>query len=161
MKALIGLGANLGEREDALKFALDSLSGLCGTKLLAASSLYETAPVETLEEQPDYANCVALLETDLSPRALLGACLGIEAAAGRKRVKYHGARCLDLDLLLYEGFESADSELTLPHPRMGERAFVLVPMSELFPDGIALGYDFAENLKAVSGQRVSRKGRIV
>ena len=83
-----------------------------------------------------------LLETSLSPRALLGACLGIEAALGRVRRVRHGARAADLDLLLYEGETSADPELTLPHPGILARAFVLLPLSELFPEGFALGFDF-------------------
>lgn len=154
MKAIVSLGANLGGREETLKSALQSLDTLCKAKLVSVSSFYETEPVEVKDAQPEYLNCVAVVETELSPRAFLGACLGIEAANGRQRLGYKTARTLDIDLLLYEGFESDDAELTVPHPRMKERAFVLVPLSELFPDGSALGLDFSKDLEQLSGQRV-------
>lgn len=154
MKAVVSLGANLGDRKATLNAALAALDGLCRTKLVAASSFYATDPVEVKDVQPEYINCAAVLETELSPRALLGACLGIESAHGRVRLGEKTARTLDIDLLLCEGFSSADSELTVPHPRMMERAFVLIPMSELFPDGNALGLDFSEALERLSDQRV-------
>ena len=147
MKAVVSLGANLGNREQTLREALDCLDSLCKTKLIAVSSFYETEPVEVLDSQPEYINCAAVLETELSPKALLGACLGIEAAKGRVRLGYKTARTLDIDLLLYEGYTSDEEELTVPHPRMRERAFVLVPLSELFPEGNALGLDFLEDLE--------------
>lgn len=154
MKAVVSLGANLGDRKSTLNAALSALDGLCRTKLIAVSSFYATDPVEVADVQPEYINCAALLETDLSPRAFLGACLGIESAHGRVRLGEKTARTLDIDLLLYEGFSSEDSELTVPHPRMAERAFVLVPLSELFPDGNALGLEFSDSLEKLSDQRV-------
>lgn len=156
MRAIVSLGANLGDREEALKLALQALDTLCKTRLTAVSSFYSTEPVEVADSQPEYLNCVALLETELSPSALLGACLGIEASAGRLRQGFKSARTLDIDLLLYEGFTSESDELTVPHPRMNGRAFVLVPLAELFPDKNALGLDFAESLAAVSGQCIRR-----
>lgn len=154
MKAVVSLGANLGDREDTLKSALHSLDSLCKTKVTAVSSFYETDPVEVMDDQPQYINCVAVVETELSPRAFLGACLGIEASNGRERLGFKTARTLDIDLLLYEGFSSEDNELTVPHPRMSERGFVLVPLSELFPEGHALGMDFAEALKKVGSKGI-------
>ncbi len=156
MKAIVSLGANLGDREETLKAALRSLDTLCKTSLAAVSSFYSTAPVEVQDAQPEYLNCVAVVETELSPRAFLGACLGIEASNGRQRLGYKTARTLDIDLLLYEGFSSDDEELTVPHPRMMERAFVLVPLAELFPDGNALGADFSDALRKVGEQEVNR-----
>lgn len=159
MKAVVSLGANLGNREETLKEALDCLGALCKTRLVSVSSFYETEPVEVLEAQPEYINCAAVLETELSPKVLLGACLGIEAAKGRVRRGFKTARTLDIDLLLYEGYSSSEEELIVPHPRMMERAFVLVPLSELFPEGEALGVEFSKALEKLSDQRVVKYNR--
>lgn len=141
-RAVLGLGANLGDRRENLAAALEALDRLPGTAMLKTSSILETEPFDVPDEQPNYLNCCVLLETALSPRALLGACLGIEAALGRVRKIRHGARVIDIDLLLYEGETSDDPELRLPHPGILERDFVLLPLKELFPDGIALGFHF-------------------
>ncbi len=159
MKAVVSLGANLGDREQTLREALECLGSLCKTRVAAVSSFYETEPVEVLDSQPEYINCVSVLETELSPKALLGACLGIEAAKGRVRLGYKTARTLDIDLLLYEGYTSDEEELVLPHPRMTERAFVLVPLSELFTEGNALGVDFSESLEKLSDQKIVKYNR--
>lgn len=143
MKAVLGLGSNMGDRAANLAAAVKALEHLPGTRVIALSSLYETDPVGYLD-QPDFYNQAAVVDTALSPRALLGGCLGIEAALGRVRGRRYGPRVVDLDLLLYEGTVSRDPELTLPHPRMMERAFVLVPLAELFPDHIALGVSFPD-----------------
>lgn len=143
-RAVLGLGANLGDAAGTLRAAVDALSRLPGTRVEKVSSLWETKPFDVPDAQPDYKNCCVLLETALSPRALLGACLGVEAALGRVRRVRHGARAVDLDLLLYEGEISSDAELMLPHPGILERAFVLLPLAELFPEGAALGFDFRD-----------------
>lgn len=143
MRAVLGLGGNLGDRAANLAAAVKALEHLPGTRVTGLSSLYETAPVG-YADQPDFLNRVAVVETSLSPRALLGGCLGVEAALGRVRGRRFGPRVVDIDLLLYEGVVSADPELTLPHPRMMERAFVLVPLAELFPDHVALGVPFPD-----------------
>lgn len=140
-KAVIGLGANLGDRKTAIREAVHALSLLPGTSVLQCSGIYETVPVG-IREQPDFLNSAVLIETKLTPHALLGACLGIEAAAGRIRTVKNGPRIIDLDLLLYEGINCGGEELLLPHPRMSERAFVLAPLSDLFPCGDALGFLF-------------------
>lgn len=141
-RAVLGLGSNLGDRVDYLRQALDALALLPGTSVTAVSSVYETAPVG-YADQPDFYNLVAVVQTELSPRALLGGCLGIEAALGRQRTFRNAPRVVDIDLLLMEGVTSDDPELILPHPRMMERAFVLVPLAELFPDRVALGVPFS------------------
>jgi len=143
VRAVLGLGGNLGDRAANLAAAVKALEHLPGTRVTGLSSLYETAPVG-YADQPDFLNRVAVVETSLSPRALLGGCLGVEAALGRVRGRRFGPRVVDIDLLLYEGVVSADPELTLPHPRMMERAFVLVPLAELFPDHVALGVPFPD-----------------
>ena len=133
MKAVIGLGTNTGDRAVNLQAAVDALSLLPGTRVTVISPVYETEPVG-YADQPDFLNAVACVETELSPRALLGACLGIEAALGRVRLFKNGPRIIDLDLLLYEGVTLQTDELTLPHPRMHLRRFVLEPLAEIIPD---------------------------
>ena len=154
-KAVLGLGTNLGDRVKNLSQAIEALNLLPNTVVLAQSQVYQTAPFDVPDLQPDYLNQCVLLETALSPHALLGACLGIEAAQGRKRVEHHGARVLDLDLLLYAGKKIASSELTLPHPGILERAFVMVPLRDLFPDGNALGIDFLSALQRIGESGVA------
>lgn len=152
-RALLGLGANLGDRVDTLSRAVAALSALPRTRVVRVSSLYETAPVG-YTNQPDFLNAVAELETTLSPHTLLGGCLGIEAALGRLRTFPNAPRVVDIDLLRYDDRAYADSDLILPHPRMGERAFVLVPLSELFPERQVDGWDFSPLLTEVSGQEI-------
>ena len=156
MKAILGLGGNIGDSRQNLRLALDALDTLCGTKLLRTSGFYLTEAVEVTAPQPPYLNCVAEIETSLSPNALLGACLGIESVLGRVRVGYKSPRTVDIDLLLYEGVTMESDELTLPHPRLRQRAFVLVPLHELFPDGTALGLTFAPSLAEASDQKIER-----
>ncbi len=154
MKAILGLGGNLGDPYGHIRTALDAIDSLCGTKLLRVSEFYLTEAVEVSEPQPPYINCAAEIETRLSPNALLGACLGIESALGRKRPGFKSPRTVDIDLLLYEGVTMATEELTLPHPGILRRAFVLAPLSDLFPEGMALGLAFASALDEVADQKI-------
>ena len=131
--AYIALGSNLGDRAAMLRGALASLSREADVRIVAESAVYETAPVGG-PEQPDYLNMVVAVETALAPEALLACCLAIEAEHGRVRRERWGARTLDLDLLSYGEVELMSEQLTLPHPRMRERAFVLVPLAEIAPE---------------------------
>lgn len=142
MQAVLGIGTNLGEREENLAAALDALEKLPETQVKALSSVYETEPFDVISQQDSYLNCCVLLETELAPEELLDRCLAIEAALGRVRKEYHGARTMDIDVLLCEGFASGTEKLTVPHPHILERAFVLVPLSDLFPAHCGLGFDF-------------------
>ena len=126
----IALGSNLGDRADNLRRAAEALSRLPDTQLEALSGIYETDPVG-YADQPCFYNAVARLDSELSPRALLGCCLGIEAAMGRVRSIKNGPRTLDLDLLCGDAPEENDRELCFPHPRMMERTFVLIPLCEI------------------------------
>ena len=130
-RAYVALGANLGDAAVTLRAALAELALLSDTTLIAQSSLYATAPVDA--GGPDYCNAVAALDTDLDPIALLHALQGLERAHGRERSYRNAPRTLDLDLLLHGTTVLATPELTLPHPRMQERAFVLVPLLEIAP----------------------------
>ncbi|MCF2652386.1 2-amino-4-hydroxy-6-hydroxymethyldihydropteridine diphosphokinase [Anaeromassilibacillus senegalensis] len=157
-RAVLGLGTNLGDRAENLRAALGALGRLPGTRVEAVSSVWQTAPFDVPDKQQDYWNICVSLETTLSPHALLGACLGVEAALGRVRRTYHGARVIDLDLLLYDGAAVQEKELTVPHPGMLERAFVLFPLSELFPERIACGLDFHNAPGFADGGSVLRLG---
>lgn len=138
--AFVGLGGNLGDAAATLRSALDALALLDGMRLLQASSLYST-PAWGLEQQPDFVNAVAMIETTLQPHALLEALLGLELEFGRDRQAgpRWGPRTLDLDLLLYADLCLDDPGLALPHPHLHERAFVLVPLLELDPNVVIPG----------------------
>ncbi len=143
MKMLLGLGGNIGDMHAHLDEAIEALSKLPHTEVLRESKRYRTTPVGYLD-QPDFLNSVVEINTALSPQAILGACLGIEACVGRVRTFRNAPRVLDMDVLLCDGFESDSEELTVPHPRMMERAFVLVPLRDLYPDGVVYGRDLKE-----------------
>ncbi len=130
-RVFLSLGSNLGERAAALRAARAALAGLPGTVLVAVSRIYETAP-QDLVRQPAFLNQVVCLDTRLAPHRLLAAAQAIERDAGRERGVRFGPRTLDVDILLVEGVETDQPELTLPHPRLWQRAFVLVPLAELW-----------------------------
>ena len=135
MRAFVGLGSNLGEREATLWKALEGLGATEGIEVLAVSSFRETDPVGVVD-QPRFVNAAAALETSLSPRELLERLLDVERSLGRDRAveERWGPRTLDLDLLLYGGEAIDEPGLEVPHPRLVERAFVLEPLLELDPD---------------------------
>ncbi|MDR3314342.1 MAG: 2-amino-4-hydroxy-6-hydroxymethyldihydropteridine diphosphokinase [Oscillospiraceae bacterium] len=157
-EAVIGLGSNLGEKDSHLLQAVQALSRLPGVKITGISSIFASAPEDPPPGEPleEYHNMAVKLETLISPMALLGACLGIEAAMGRVRTQRGAARCIDLDLLLYEGVKSESFELSLPHPRLLRRAFVLLPLKELYPSGRAPGIFFEPNLKELDLSDIHR-----
>lgn len=131
-EAYIALGANLGNREGSLREALHLLDSHEAISVLRTSRVYETEPVGYLD-QPQFLNMAAALRTSLEPEQLLHAMLEIEARLGRVRDIRYGPRTVDLDLLWVEGQELDTPDLTLPHPRMLERAFVLFPLSDILP----------------------------
>lgn len=155
-KAVLGLGTNLGRREENIRAAIHAIELLPDTTVISKSSLYETKPFDVTTQQGDYLNCCICVLTEFSPKVLLGACLGVEAAMGRERTEWHGERVIDIDLLLYEGKTNSDKELTLPHPQILKRAFVLVPLSDIFPDKKALGLDFAAALAKLDCTGITR-----
>jgi 2-amino-4-hydroxy-6-hydroxymethyldihydropteridine diphosphokinase len=145
-RAYIGLGANLGEREAALDAAVAALGATDGIEVVAVSTFRETDPVDYLD-QPRFLNGAAAADTTLAPRELLDALLAVERSLGRTREgRRFGPRTIDLDLLLY-GDESLDEPgLTVPHPRLHERAFALEPLAELDPGLVVPGQGPVETL---------------
>jgi 2-amino-4-hydroxy-6-hydroxymethyldihydropteridine diphosphokinase len=154
-RAFVGLGANLGEPRQALEEAMLEIAALPGTELVARSPLYRSTPVDA--GGPDYVNAVAELRTGLGPVDLLRRLLAIEQLHGRRRSVRNAPRTLDLDLLLYEGVTLQTAELTLPHPRLHLRAFVLRPLADIAPalELPALGA-LAPWLAQVAGQSIER-----
>lgn len=147
----VALGANLGDAAQTVRAALAALDCLPQTRLLRASSLYRTAPWEA--QGPDFINAVAALETRLTAPDLLTALQALEQAAGRERPYLNAPRTLDLDLLTYGTGRVDSARLTVPHPRLWERAFVLVPLAEITPEAVP-----PSALVAVSGQVLKRLG---
>ena len=147
--AWVALGGNLGDARQSVQQALQALDALPQTRLEAASSLYRTTPVDA--SGPDFINAVARLRTSLAPLALLQALQGLKQQAGRERPYRNAPRTLDLDVLLYSGVRQQTPELELPHPRMLQRAFVLVPLAEIDAELVP-----PEMLQAVADQAIER-----
>jgi len=159
VRAAIGLGSNLGDRSRFIADAIGALSEL-GT-LEQVSSLYETAPVGGPEQGP-YLNAVVVIDTDLSAREVIERCLEIEQQAGRERRERWGPRTLDLDLLLYGGETIEEEGLSVPHPRMTERRFVLEPLLEVWPDAVLPdGRPLASFTPSVADQKLRRMETVV
>ncbi|MBC8058987.1 MAG: 2-amino-4-hydroxy-6-hydroxymethyldihydropteridine diphosphokinase [Rhizobiales bacterium] len=153
--AFVALGANLGNARSTLDAAFVALASLLDTELLAASSLYRTAPIDS--SGPDYLNAVVMLDTRLAPHALLRALQAIERTHGRERPYRNAPRTLDLDLLLHGTRRISTKTLTVPHSRLDERAFVLRPLAEIAPRLCVPGLGpVGELLRQVAGQRVDR-----
>lgn len=154
-EAVIALGTNMGNRIENINAAVRAIARLSGVKILKASAIYETEPVGC-EEDDKYYNAALLVETSVSPAVLLGECLGIESAMGRFRTRRNEPRIIDLDLILYESFRSESYELTVPHPRILERAFVMAPLLDLYPSGRAPGLFFGPHLRDLGMDGVTK-----
>ena len=155
MKYIIGIGTNIGDRKKNIDDAVEALKLVPKTEVLRVSSLYETEPVG-YAEQDSFYNICAEVESTLEPNEILGVCLGIEAGFGRIREFKNGPRIVDLDLILAEGESIETENLSVPHPRFGERRFVLIPLLELFPSGEAFGIKFSNNLLGIKGQGIKQ-----
>lgn len=149
VRACIALGANLGDAVATVSQAMQALGGLAHTRLHRASSLYRSAPHEA--QGPDFINAVALVDTLLSPDDLLSALQTIELQQGRERSYKNAPRTLDLDLIFYGQERRHTDRLTLPHPRWHERAFVLLPLAEVWPEQVS-----AAQLEAVQDQPIEK-----
>jgi 2-amino-4-hydroxy-6-hydroxymethyldihydropteridine diphosphokinase len=154
--AYVALGANLGDPASTVRAAFGALANLPESRVVHCSSLYRTAPVG-LTDQPEFVNAVAALQTTLAPESLLDALLDIESRFGRIRAEKNGPRTLDLDLLLYNDQVVDLPRLTLPHPRLHLRAFVLYPLAEIAPDLVLPGRGLISAwLPAVANQGIIR-----
>jgi 2-amino-4-hydroxy-6-hydroxymethyldihydropteridine diphosphokinase len=147
--ATLGVGANLGDPRAAVRKAIEDLAQLPGTVTVAVSSLYRSAPLDA--DGPDYVNAVVQVRTELSPDALLAALQAIEQQAGRERPYRNAPRTLDLDILLYGEHRVDRDDLQIPHPRMWQRAFVVLPLAEIAPDLVS-----PVQVQAVAGQGLHR-----
>jgi len=147
--AYVAIGANLGDAQATVRRAMDELAALPHTRLAARSSLYRSAPFEA--QGPDFINAVVELRTSLDPLALLAELQRLEAEAGRERPYRNAPRTLDLDLLRHGDTTMHSAVLTLPHPRMDERAFVLLPLAEIAPALVS-----SAQLERVASQRIER-----
>jgi 2-amino-4-hydroxy-6-hydroxymethyldihydropteridine diphosphokinase len=143
--AYIGVGANIGNPAEQVRRAIDELASLPRTRLERVSSLYRTAPVGFID-QPDFVNAVAKVDTALAPRELLEALLDLENRHGRVREFPNGPRTLDLDILLYGDVQLREPGLIVPHARMHERAFAIVPLAEIAPDTVVPGRGRVDDL---------------
>ena len=147
--AFVGLGANLGDARAAVALAIQEIGQIAGVELSARSALYRTAPIES--SGPDYINAVVQVQTVLTAPALLQCLHGMETTAGRARPFRNAPRTLDLDILLYGEATISSPTLTVPHPRMWQRAFVLVPLAEIAPQRVT-----QPALQAVLEQTIER-----
>lgn len=154
--AFIGLGSNLDDPRAQVLRAMRQLEALPQARVVRRSSLYRSAPVGYLE-QPDFINAVVQLQTSLSPRALLEALLGLEQRCGRTREFVNAPRTLDLDVLLYDDLRHHEHGLTIPHPQMHLRAFVLLPLLEIAPDCVIPGVGaVADAIKDCEDQQLEK-----
>ena len=154
-RAYLGLGGNLGDPAAAMESALRALDANAAVSVVAVSSLYRTPPWGKTD-QPDFMNAVAAVDTTLSPRALLDLCLETERALKRVRVERWGPRVIVMDILLFGSERINEEGLQVPHPRMGERAFVLAPLAEIAPDVIVDGEPAAGRLAGVDTAGIDR-----
>ena len=156
---VLALGSNLGDRQNILQGAVDAIVGLPGVRVTAVSPVYETAPVGG-PAQPDYLNAVVLADAALPARELLDRLHEIEAAFDRVRVVRWGPRTLDIDVVDFGGERSDDPELTLPHPRAHERAFVLGPWRDVDPDAALPGHGPVAELLAKADRSGLRRSNL-
>ena len=146
--AVLGIGGNIGNVLENIETVNSAVELLPETKIKNSSSIYKTPPWG-VTDQPDFFNQCLLIDTYLSPHTLLGACLGIEAAIGRIRKQRWRERIIDIDLILYQNVNINSKELTLPHPRMMDRAFVLVPLNEILCENNVFGLDLKAALDEI------------
>lgn len=158
-KVYLGLGSNLGDREAMLRAAISALAATPGVRVTAISSLYETPPWGPVPQGP-YLNACIELDTTLSAREVLDLSLRIERDHGRERAIRWGPRTLDIDVLLYGDAAIDEEGLIVPHPRMTERAFVLVPLAEIAPGLTVVGREISDILAGVETDEIRKVGTL-
>lgn len=158
-QAVLALGSNLGDRQDILQGGVDAIAGIEGVRLTGVSPVYETVPVGG-PPQPDYLNAVVLAEVTISSLDLLDRLHAVEAAFDRVRLVRWGPRTLDIDVITVAGEHCDDPDLTLPHPRAHERAFVLAPWHDVDPDAVLPGWGPVADLLARADQTGIRRSEM-
>ncbi len=151
--AYLALGSNIGDAMQNLDDAVAALKLVPGVEVDRVSSYYITKPWG-VEDQPDFVNACVCVKTNLSPQALLGVCLGIEAGMGRVRMIKNGPRVIDIDVLLYNDIYINTDELILPHPRIKEREFVLIPLLDISKEGKVLNFDIKKALSELKNSNI-------
>lgn len=155
MEYIISIGTNIGDRKENMDRCIEAVGLLPGTQVRERSALYETEPVGYSNQQNFY-NILLKVESAFDPHEMLGACLGIEAGFGRERKIRFGPRIIDVDMIFAGDLKINSENLILPHPRYGERRFILEPLLDLFPDGLVYGTDIMPFLKKISGQEIKK-----
>ena len=155
VKAYLGLGSNMGDTRKNLDIAVDLLKSSKNITVIKVSSYYETEPVGYVE-QDWFLNIVVQIETNFEPEELLVFCQQIEEVLKRKRIIRWGPRTIDVDILLYEHYTSNEESLTIPHPRMTERAFVMIPLYEIAPDLVIEGKSIDGIIKSLDGEEIRK-----
>lgn len=155
MEYIISIGTNIGNRKENIEKCIDAINLLPYTEVIRQSSVYETEPVG-YAGQENFYNIAVAVKSILEPNEMLGACLGIESGFGRVRTIRFGPRIIDVDIIFAENEKIESKNLIVPHPRYHERRFILVPLMELFPDGIVYGTDIKPYLNAIEGQEIIR-----
>ncbi len=153
-RVYLGIGGNIGDRRANIERAVELLASK-GALPIKVSSIYETEPVGYMDQDWFY-NIVAEIETSLEPYELLEQCNHVEAELKRERLIRWGPRTIDIDILLYDDLELSDEKLTIPHPRMQERAFVMLPLYEIAPELSIKGQNIGEIVKNLKGERINR-----
>ena len=153
MEYVLSMGTNIGDRKQNIEKAIESINSIPYTDVIKCSKIYETEPVG-YPRQDDFYNVILLVNSEFEPHEMLGLCLGIEAGFGRKRGIKNGPRILDIDVIFAENEKIDTKNLEIPHPRYNERRFVLEPMLDIFPSGVAFGIDFKQYISKIDGQGV-------
>lgn len=161
-EAIVGIGSNMGDKISNVDNAIKALANLKGINVERVSNYYETIPFNVPDKQENYINCCVRLSTVYTVRVLLGICLGIESAMGRERKYRFCPRVIDIDVLAYGKERINDDELIVPHPRIKERAFVMIPMNDVCADKKFGVLDFSEEFKAIdkSGIRMISENKL-
>lgn len=155
MEYILSVGTNIGDRKENIERCIESVNLLPGTEVVKTSALYETEPVGYADQQNFY-NILLMVESKLEPNEMLGACLGIEAGFSGHRVIRFGPRIIDVDIIFAEDKVIETENLTVPHPRYGERRFVLQPLLDLFENGEVYGIDIKPMLEKISDQEIEK-----
>ena len=155
-EAILSLGSNLGDRLLFLQSAIKKIGEIAGVELIEVSSFYETKPWGVSEQQNRYLNCCLKIKTELDPFSLLESCLKVESDLGRTRPYKFAPRTVDIDIIAYGNLVVNEENLIIPHPRFKQRAFVLIPMEELCPNGSFCGVDFSSALQKCDREEVSK-----